>query len=194
MEFPDVFDIPFIHICENSWDISVIFFLRWKDIIQNFHQKSNLYKFWHCRTSRITYVWVLSLLFRGHLHLCSRALVASQIELSKWLLIDNGATVCVRIYAKMIRNKVEVIPKKKHYSSACKWFLIKMSLAKDKVDKKWCAQLELEEFRQVALFKKALQWQRLSEFIFWIVGIQLRTKDSFTWRDMTLLLKWSWDI
>ena len=45
--------------------------------------------------------------FLGVIFIYARALVASQIELSKWLLIDNGATVCVRIYAKMIRNKAK---------------------------------------------------------------------------------------
>ena len=69
--------------------------------------------------------------FLGVIFIYARALVASQIELSKWLLIDNGATVCVRIYAKMIRNKVEVIQKNTIHQHAndsllrCHWPRIK---------------------------------------------------------------------
>ena len=107
MEFPDVFDIPFIHICENSWDISVIFFLRWKDVSFKSFIKNRSYTNFGIAEQVGLHMYEFCRFFLGVIFIYARALVASQIELSKWLLIDNGATVCVRIYAKMIRNKAK---------------------------------------------------------------------------------------
>ena len=76
MEFPDAFDIPFtpFHICENSWDISVIFTCF---VIQDNRSDKDMYKVG-------LHMYEFCRFFLGVIFIYAY----SQIELSKCFLID----------------------------------------------------------------------------------------------------------